>query len=110
MPRVSRKGAATRPDAAKPEDSKLEAVAEGEEKPEATAVATVAEPEPSHVAAKSEPPARSVDRADERENGDKPKPGVTAEGQRMSLVELQKQPMTDLTKLAKSFGIEGLGT
>jgi transcription termination factor Rho len=110
MPRVPRKTAAARA------ESKPAQAAEGHEPSEknipagTAAPVAVAEPEPNRGPTAPEDAGQATAEAEARANGEERKPTPKGEGRRMSLVELQDQSMVDLTRLAKSFGIEGLGT
>ena len=104
MPRISKKAAAAKSDAAKGSPE----TAETKEVQDTTAVAT-AEPPSSEPTGSGEAKAPPAEVAEGKTNGES-KPPAKAGGQSMSLVELQNQSMIDLHKLAKSFGIEGIGT
>jgi len=105
MPRVPRKSSVrTEPK----EDALPDAAPSSPEGNENTGAPNLSETAPSRAVATERERGPAPD-GEERSDGEKPRPAAV-EGQRMSLVELQQRPMIDLTKLAKSFGIEGLGT
>src|SRR5262249_25164125 len=97
--------AAIRDDAPEPQDNPSESTA-----PVGTASAPTAVAEPPRAA---ERPPRPEASGEEKQNGETappPPPGPRAGGQTMNPVELQKKSMMELHDLAKSFGVEGIGT
>src|ERR1051326_2960992 len=115
MPRVSKKTAAAKIVAANKTESAGKAeVAENPDdpaeasEPGTTAVAAAAIEEPSRAV--EEPSKPSGKGEDSKSNGETVPPPPRPGGQTMNLVELQKKSMIELHDLAKSFGVESIGT
>jgi transcription termination factor Rho len=103
MPRVPKKVTGLKTEQEKPANDLSET---NETSASGSAVATAEAPVETESAKAK---AGSTEPSEEKKNGET-RPSGRPEGQPMSLVELQKHSAQELHNLAKSFGIEGIGT